>query len=166
MKYLIILFLFLSCTYKVTNVIDGDTIDVKTEASSLRLNLNLSSFRVRLAGIDCPELAQPYGIQAKLKTSNLCLNKQVKIVKMGRDQYNRILANVFIGDLSVNNELLRSGYAWHYSYYDHSKYRAKIEAEARINKRGLWADRCPVSPWEFRKQLKNWNHGLQKSEKE
>jgi micrococcal nuclease len=137
MKYLIILFLFVSCTSKVTKVFDGDTILVNHSV-------------IRLAGIDCPELSQPFGQKARQKTVELCLGKQVKIVKMGRDKYNRILANVFVGKISLNNELLRLGYAWHYSYYDHSKKRAKIEAETRINKLGLWSDKNPVAPWDYR----------------
>jgi endonuclease YncB( thermonuclease family) len=138
MKSLILtLFFFASCASKVTKVFDGDTILINHSV-------------IRLAGIDCPELAQPYGIQAKNKTAELCLNKQVKIEKIGKDKYRRTIAFVKVGKISVNNELLRLGYAWRYSYFDNCLERSKLEFEAQINRRGLWADCCPIQPWIYR----------------
>ena len=65
---LFILLLFLSaCSYHVVRVIDGDTIEV--------LNYFNEPIRIRLAGIDAPELAQSFGSEARLKTSELCAGK-------------------------------------------------------------------------------------------
>ena len=138
----IILILFLaSCSYKVTKVFDGDTIEIKS---------GLTVKRIRLAGIDCPELSQKYGDSAKIKTAEICLNKSVTLIKIGSDKYGRSIAFVFVGQISVNKALLRLGYAWHYSYFDHSPELAGVEAEARIKHLGLWADKNPVEPYKFR----------------
>ena len=140
---LFILLLFLcSCTYHVIRVIDGDTIEV--------LNYFNQPERIRLAGIDAPELAQPFGREARLKTSELCAGKQVKISSSGKDKYGRTIAFVTIGQISVNKTLLSSGLAWHYSYFDHSPELTRIEAEARLKHLGLWADKNPVEPWKYR----------------
>ena len=138
----IILILFLSsCSYHVIKVIDGDTIEVKSK---------IQSFRVRLAGIDCPESSQPYGDSAKIKTGEICLNKTVRIEKTGSDKYGRTIAFVTIGKISLNKTLLASGLAWHYSYFDHSPEFTQIEMKAKINHLGLWRQSNPIEPCKYR----------------
>jgi micrococcal nuclease len=148
---LFILLLFLSaCSYHVVRVIDGDTIEV--------LNYFNEPIRIRLAGIDAPELSQPFGQEARLKTSELCAGKQVKISSSGKDKYGRTIAFVTVGQISVNKELLRSGLAWHYYYFDHSPELTRIETEARIKHLGLWADKNPIEPWKYRKLYNSKNY--------
>jgi endonuclease YncB( thermonuclease family) len=143
MKILLILIFFSSCSYRVIRVIDGDTIEVR----------NFQTFRVRLAGIDCPESTQKYGDSAKIKTSEICLNKTVQLKKIGSDKYGRIIAFVNCGQISVNKTLLALGLAWHYSYFDHSAELAEIELRAKKEHLGLWRDPHPIEPYKFR-QLK------------
>lgn len=50
--------------------------------------------------------------------------------------------------------------AWHYTQYDKSKAFTDAEQEAKSQRLGLWADKDPVAPWEFRKQAHE-QQGLQ-----
>lgn len=96
----------------VTNVVDGDTIDVL---------LNGQTYRVRYIGIDTPETMHPdkpvesLGPEAAAKNAELVSGKDVVLVKnvSETDKYGRLLRYVFVGDLSgifVNYELVRRGY--------------------------------------------------------
>jgi micrococcal nuclease len=127
----------------VTGVHDGDSITV--------INGEHQQIKVRLEGIDCPELNQAFGKKSKQLTAALCFNKQVRLVKSGKDQYGRTLAFVYIGDLCVNSELLKQGLAWHYKKYNHDPAMAKLEMYARSQKAGLWSQAAPVPPWIYRK---------------
>lgn len=129
---------------KVIGVKDGDTIVVL---------IGKEATTIRLVDIDCPEKKQAFGTKAKQFTSNLCLGKFVKIYTGNgkRDRYNRILGTVYVGNINVNRELVKAGLAWNYKYSKRKDY-AEIEREARAKKRGLWIDKNPISPWDFRKQ--------------
>ena len=143
---LLLLIIPLSDTFyaKVIGVHDGDSITVLTSAQQ--------QIKVRLEGIDCPELNQNFGQKSKQLTAALCFNKLVRIVKTGKDQYGRTLAFVYIGDLCVNNELLKQGLAWHYKKYNHDPALASLETNARAKKAGIWSQSAPVPPWVFRKK--------------
>lgn len=123
-------------TYTITSVVDGDTF----KASSGEV--------VRLIGIDAPESNAPYSVESKNKLSELTLNKKVRFEKdiSEKDRYGRSLWYVWVGDLFVNLEMVRQGYAVAYKYPPDVKYAeqfATAEKEARDSKRGLWA--TPVS---------------------
>lgn len=70
---------------KVTNVVDGDTIDVQ---------LTSGTIRVRVHGIDTPERNQPWGSQATAALSVLVLGKQVELEPFEQDRYERLVARV------------------------------------------------------------------------
>jgi len=148
MKTLILLILFSLLTIndsfnaKVIGVYSGDTIVVSTN--------DKKQLKVRLEGIDCPELDQEYGDSAKMTTVGLCFKKDVRIEKVGLDTYGRTLAYVYVGDLCLNKELIRLGMAWHYKEYNADPELAKLEEDAKANKSGLWRQTQPQSPWDFR----------------
>ena len=98
--------------------------------------------------IDCPESNQPFGNRAKQATSDLCFNKKVRIEKSGIDQYGRILAFVYVGNVCVNKELLKLWMAWH---YNNDPELASLEDNAKAAKIGLWSQPNPVAPWDFRR---------------
>jgi endonuclease YncB( thermonuclease family) len=126
----------------VVRVRDGDSIVVKRGGIGIE---------VRLDGIDCPELAQAFGKKAKNITSGLAFGKTVRLVGKGKDRYDRELAEVFLPDgRSLNRELVAAGFAWWYRKYSKDRTLEALEQEARKARRGLWADRSPVPPWEFR----------------
>ena len=74
-----------------------------------------------------------------------------------KDPYGRLVGVVFVDGHDVNLEQVRAGFAWWYREYareqtpeDREGY-ALAEKAARERKFGLWADRNPVPPWEWRK---------------
>lgn len=80
-------------TFQV-RVVDGDTI-------------RLGGERIRLRGIDTPELSEPQGPSAKQRLEELLRSGSIRIVPHGRDVYNRLLADVFVNEQDVA-EILRS----------------------------------------------------------
>lgn len=68
----------------------------------------------------------------------------------GNDRYGRLLANVAVGKDDVAHGLVADGMAWHYVRYSKDSGLAVAEREARAAGRGLWADKVPVPPWEWR----------------
>lgn len=129
---------------KVVGVHDGDT---------LTLLVDRTQYKIRLDGIDAPELGQDFGTRAKQALSKACFGKVVKVETHGQDRYGRTLGEVFT-DESVNLRLVRDGMAWHYVKYSDSQELADVEKAAREAKAGLWADPAAVPPWEFRAKKK------------
>ena len=129
---------------KVVGVSDGDTITVLQ---------NRTPIKVRLHGIDCPEIGQDFGSRAKAFTSELVFGQVVKVVPRETDRYGRTVADVILVDGRIlNHELVRAGLAWRYGKYAPDiGTLAELEAAARDAKRGLWSQPNPVPPWEWRK---------------
>ena len=120
---------------RVIEVIDGDTIVV------LRDGLRE---KVRLIGIDTPEVGHHYYEEATRKTTELVLGKTVRLEKdfSERDKYGRLLRYVYLGNLFVNAELVRQGYAYAYTHppdVKYSDYFLKLQREAREKGVGLWS---------------------------
>jgi micrococcal nuclease len=134
-------------TGKVVSVSDGDTITV--------MHLGRGG-KVRLYGIDCPEKGQAFGNRAKQFTSKMVFGKEVLVKSHGCDRYGRILGDVFLPDgRSLNQELIRAGYAWWFRKYSNDEMLAMLESKARASREGLWADPHAVPPWEYRKNCRN-----------
>lgn len=89
---------------KVVGVRDGDTIEIL---------VNKKEIPIRLAGIDAPEKNQAFGQRAKQFTSNKVFGKRVKVVVIQQDSYKRKVGEVFIKGVSLNEELVAAGLAWH-----------------------------------------------------
>jgi len=128
---------------KVVGVTDGDTITV--------LHIGTAT-KVRLAGIDCPEKAQPYGHKAKEATSALVFGKEVIVQAHGQDKYGRAIGDVLLPHgKNINHTLVREGWCWWYrKYAPGDTTLERLETDARAAKRGLWADPNPVPPWMWR----------------
>jgi endonuclease YncB( thermonuclease family) len=134
---------------RVVGVSDGDTITVLD-------NLN-TQYKIRLAGIDAPEKKQPFGNVSKQSLSNLVYNKQVNVDWVKQDSYGRTVGKVIVNGLNANLEQVKLGMAWYYKKYqnelvldDRLDYLHAQEA-ASNSKVGLWVDKEPVAPWDFRK---------------
>jgi endonuclease YncB( thermonuclease family) len=108
--------------------------------------------RIRFQHIDCPENDQPYGDEATSLTAELCENRTVIISHFNDyDPYGRLIAEIITpqGD-TVNRELVKAGYAWHYKRYSNDVDYASLENQARNSKVGLWTEKDPVAPWDWR----------------
>jgi endonuclease YncB( thermonuclease family) len=80
--------------------------------------------------------------------------KDVTIQTHGHDKYKRTLGDVLLPDgTSVNHALVKDGWCWWYrKYAPGDTVLEGLEAKAREEKKGLWADPQPVPPWEWRKR--------------
>jgi endonuclease YncB( thermonuclease family) len=128
---------------KVVALSDGDTITVQQ---------GKTFYKIRLEGIDAPEGAQAFGVQAKKALIEKLLQKDVQIQWKGKDERNRVLGHVYVDGRWINKELIEEGVAWHYKQYNNSTALAQAETEARARRRGLWSDSNPVAPWEYRRK--------------
>lgn len=133
----------------VTSVHDGDTVTVDSPASGV--------VKVRLEGIDAPELSQLYGPEARAALSEAVLNRAVNVTFDKQDQYGRYVGAVFTSDCGYTNlNLVRIGLAWFYKAYQ-CEMSAAIRAqfaqaqdEASQASKGLWVQDEPEAPWFYR----------------
>jgi endonuclease YncB( thermonuclease family) len=138
---------------RVVGVADGDTITV--------LDSTNTQYKIRLSGIDAPEKKQAFGNVSKKSLSDLIYDKEVHIEWHKQDRYGRIVGKVSINGLDANLEQIKRGLSWFYKKYqnelvldDRLAYlHAQESAEAK--KIGLWVDKEPIAPWDFRKQRKS-----------
>lgn len=132
---------------EVVSIIDGDTIHVK-EYATKKLH------KVRLAGIDAPELNQPYGPNAKAALEAILKYHTVQVQVQAQDKYQREIATVSSKGADISAFMLRYGYAWHYKYFNSSTLYAQLEHLARSEHLGLWEYEDNVPPWAWRKRKK------------
>lgn len=130
-------------TYRVLSVTDGDT---------FVLNINGAKERVRLIGVDTPEIVSPrspvecFAEEATAKTKELLLGKSVRIEldpsQGERDTYDRLLAYAFLPDgVMLNKYLIAEGYGSEYTFNRAYKYQSEFRAaeiSARNEKKGVW----------------------------
>ncbi len=124
-------------TGKCVGVTDGDTISVMRDGRAVK---------VRLEGIDCPELGQDFSNAAKKYTSALAYGKTVGVRQTGTDKYDRVLAVVYADGTNVNLALVQAGMAWHYKKYSSDATLASAENAARAAEIGLWSLPTPIPP--------------------
>ena len=129
---------------RVVGVQDGDSIIVLTQTKQ--------RIRVRLEGIDAPEMGQDFGRRAKETLSSLVFNRQVQIKQTDKDRYGRTVAVVFIGNQNINLTMVQKGLAWHFTRYNSDPLLQAAERLARKNKIGLWSHKNPIPPWVWRKK--------------
>jgi micrococcal nuclease len=131
---------------RVVGVHDGDTLTGLDDAKT--------QHKVRLDAIDAPELGQPFGQASKKALSEKVFGKDVAVIAKTTDRYGRTVGHVLIDGRDVNLEMLEEGMAWHYKKYDKNKRLGEAEESARAARKGLWQDRDPVPPWDWRKRDK------------
>lgn len=127
----------------VSQVVDGDTI---------RVDLRGGRERVRIIGIDTPEIRHPtepeacYGVEATDFATDMLDGKTVTLEldpsQDERDRFDRLLAHVFVGNTLYAEAAIAGGYGIHYIYDRPSRYARELEsAEVSARKRdvGIWA---------------------------
>ncbi len=135
---------------QVLRVIDGDTVKVLSDNNKIR--------RIRLAGIDAPEISQSGGNESKNALTKILGKRSVNIKVLGKDRYHRTLGIIFVkNEIDVNYLMIKRGHAWAYRKYlntlplNKAIEYPKAELMAKAHKSGLWKYRDPISPWEYRK---------------
>lgn len=148
---------------------DGDTIvcSVFIERSQNRVTEQIQSEeKIRFCGIDAPEISQPLGRESRQKLTDFLQGKEIIISPIERDQYGRLVAEVFVKisqqseeELFINAEMVRSGLAFHYAQYSNScAGRSQIvdaENEAKSKAIGVWASPNYERPWDYRRANRN-----------
>lgn len=129
---------------RVVSVADGDTLTILTTEKT--------EIKIRLAAIDAPEKAMPFGQQSKQSLSELCFRKQATAETVDIDRYGRTVAAITCEGVLANDAQVKNGLAW--VYRKHSKgfeHLFPLEDAAKASGIGLWADKGPTPPWEWRK---------------
>ncbi|EHD8284737.1 thermonuclease family protein [Campylobacter upsaliensis] len=137
-------------TGKVSRVIDGDTIELLAKTSKENPYNHITKLKIRLYGIDAPELKQAYGKEAKEYLSALVLKQEVSLIIENKDKYDRFVGTLFLKGQDINKEMVKNGYAHAYESFS-KKYLAE-QADAKMFKLGLWQDERVMSPSEFRRK--------------
>lgn len=144
----------LRCQVVSNSIYDGDTFRVQCDGREQK---------IRLCGIDAPEVKQPLGIESRdyLRSLIVQAKGQVIVIEMDRDRYNRTVAEVLLespsGEQSVQEEMLKAGMAYHYKQYSGNCHNRDVfdiaEGIGKSQQRGVW--RFPNGgerPWDYRKQ--------------
>jgi endonuclease YncB( thermonuclease family) len=131
---------------KVIEVNSGDVITIS--------NLN-RPVRVRLLGVDAPEMDQTFGDVAKKHLSDLVYDKSVLVEYSGISADSSLNGRVLLNNADIGAQMIRDGAAWfdvnnlsRLSVSDRQIYQ-QSELAARSERRGLWQAEKPTAPWEF-----------------
>ena len=130
-----------------TSVIDGDS-------------LRVGDKEVRLFGLDAPEYNQTCfdaenkeyacGQVSRNFLVELAHKKQVKCIYAEKDKYDRFLSKCFVGEVSINQELVKNGMAVIYNFTESDDEMDELEAAAKKQKLGIWRGAFQL-PKEYRK---------------
>lgn len=127
---------------RVVTVHEGDRLTIHHEGRSETIYLK---------DIDCPELKQPYGKQAKHAIAAYVGNREVVVRALKRDRDGRVTAEILLQDgRNVGHELLKEGLAWWQRSASNDTSLEVLEELARASRKGLWADSNPVPPWKWK----------------
>lgn len=130
---------------EVIGISDGDTLTILDQART--------THKIRLAYIDAPESAQPFGKRAKQALSSICFRKMARVAVIETDRYGRSVAVVHCAGVDANKLMVADGFAWVYrKYAPKDSELLALETKARGSKVGLWTDANPTPPWDFRKK--------------
>lgn len=99
-----------------------------------------------------PEKRQPFGNRARQSLGELYHEKRAEVRVVDVDRYKRVVGRVTCAGVDANAAQVRRGMAWVYDRYVKDKMLYRLQDEARGVGRGLWADRDPIPPWDWRKR--------------
>ncbi|MGC4097276.1 MAG: thermonuclease family protein [Nitrospira sp.] len=106
---------------------------------------------VSLRNVDCPELKQPYGKQAKHATAAYLANREVVVRDFKRDRQGRMTADILLPDgRQIGHELVKEGLAWVQPAVSVDQALKDMEELAKASGTGLWAEPNPVPPWKWK----------------
>ena len=163
-KILTILFIQISLlcfgnTVKVVRVIDGDTFEIETGE------------KVRMIGINTPEISDIFGKEAKQHLSDLILNKSVELqsdnISKDRDRYQRLLRYVILDGVDINKIMISDGFAFAYLKYRFGKKNnyKQAQIQSREANKGIWGNSSNQTSLkkQEKKETTNWKNISPKS---
>lgn len=127
--------------WRVEVVHDGDTVTCLDESGRRQ--------KVRLTGIDAPELDQPHG-RASRDALRGKIGSVVRVEEQGRDQHGRLLGKLFVGDRDINLEMVADGHAWAFAGFSRDGPLDEAQDAAQKARKGLWADPAAIAPSRWR----------------
>jgi len=131
----------------VVSVPDGDTLEVRRNGGKIE--------RLRLYGVDAPELKQQGGKESKAFAESLLHGGTITIDIRETDQYGRGIALLHLENGRIaNEEIIRAGHAWVYRNYCHEAFCNQWLALEHLAKKqglGFWRHHNPIPPWKWRK---------------
>lgn len=129
----------------VTAVFDGNTLELVTPENE--------HYRVVLEGIDCPELTQDFGPEAKVVLENMVLHRKAAIIISGKDRLKNYIAVIVLPDhKDPRLVLLAEGLSWTSEKNPDQVFEA-MRVNAAAKKVGLWQQDNPTPPWIHRREL-------------
>ena len=153
-KLLLVLFLFLNAASVHAASLFGKVIEVNSGDVLTIFNLN-RPVRVKLLGVDAPEMNQAFGDVAKKHLADLVLDKSVLVEYSGIAADSSLSGRVLLNNADIGAQMIRDGAAWfdtnitnRLSVTDRDVYQQSEQA-ARNERRGLWQEENPIAPWEF-----------------
>ena len=133
---------------KAVKITDGDTFTLLVDGHE--------QVRIRIDGIDAPEKGQAFGNRAKEYLSGMIWGEELTVYVTKIDRYGRSIGKVSTPSVvDVGLQMIKGGYAWQYRDYNKEKSYEDAEILARRNRNGLWQDKNPIRPQDFRKARKN-----------
>lgn len=150
-------FVLCSSAYAYAEEITGRIVSVHDGDTATLLTAEKNQVKIRLAGIDAPELKQAYGRVSRDHLASLIANHTVTVTIYKKDRYGRSVGKILVGSIDANLEQVQAGLAWHYKKYereqepDDRQIYADAEVRARTAGIGLWRDDDPTPPWVWRK---------------
>jgi len=132
-------------TGQVSFVTDGDTLWVRPDAGG-------PPRKLRLDGIDAPEICQPGGEAAREVLMQRVLHQQVEVTIRRDDDYGRGLARIQFNGHDLGAQMVQAGQAWSYRWRRTLGPYAAEEAAARAAGLGLFAAGQPELPRDFRQR--------------
>lgn len=128
--------------WRVEMINDGDTVTcLDTEGRRVR---------VRLVGIDAPELDQPTGRESRAALVAKLAGGLVRVEGDAHDQHGRLLGTLRLDDRDLNREMVAEGWAWAFTGFAEDSDLIAAESAARRARRGVWADPQPLPPRQWR----------------
>ena len=133
---------------KVAYVYDGDTVKLRPITS----NDTQDDFKLRLTDIDAPERNQSFGLKSRRALIKLCKGKNINVTAKisGTDKYQRSLGRLECNGIDASVYLAKHGLAWFYRQYSNDTAIDNAARNARQLALGLWADKYPIAPWQWR----------------
>ena len=133
---------------RIVGVHDGDSVTL--------LDATNRQYKVRLDGIDAPELGQTFGRASKASLSRLTFRREA-IAKCGKvDRYRREVCSLHVAGTDAGLAQVEAGMAWYFRRYEKEltaerrQANEQAEKQARDNRKGLWIEVSPVAPWDWR----------------